>query len=121
MSLKEKCDYVEALMARMGLTKTADTIVGDEKTRGISGGEKKRLSLACELLGSPSLIFADEPTSGLDAFQVWTEEGERCLVLSMVLPNAMVWISHIIAYLMWLVGINLTTLTSLVFLSWGKG
>jgi len=36
MTLKEKCDHVEALMERMGLTKTADTIVGDEKTRYIS-------------------------------------------------------------------------------------
>lgn len=43
----------------------ADSIVGDAKTRGISGGEKKRLSLACELIASPSVIFADEPTTGL--------------------------------------------------------
>lgn len=33
--------------------------------RGISGGEKKRLALACELIASPSVIFADEPTTGM--------------------------------------------------------
>lgn len=42
----------------------ADSIVGDAKVRGISGGEKKRLSIACELIASPSVIFADEPTTG---------------------------------------------------------
>lgn len=42
----------------------ADTNVGDAKVRGVSGGEKKRLSLACELIASPSVIFADEPTTG---------------------------------------------------------
>lgn len=46
----------------------ADSRVGDAKVRGISGGEKKRLSMACELIASPSVIFADEPTTGLCAF-----------------------------------------------------
>ena len=43
----------------------ADSIIGDAKVRGISGGEKKRLSLGCELIASPSVIFADEPTTGM--------------------------------------------------------
>lgn len=43
---------------------SADSRVGDAKVRGISGGEKKRLSLGCELIASPSVIFSDEPTTG---------------------------------------------------------
>ncbi len=60
---------VDGLIARLGLSKAAATIVGDTKTRGISGGEKKRLSIGCEMIAKPMLIFADEPTTGLDAFQ----------------------------------------------------
>uniref|UniRef100_A0A0D9UW74 ABC transporter domain-containing protein n=1 Tax=Leersia perrieri TaxID=77586 RepID=A0A0D9UW74_9ORYZ len=66
---ERKESYVNDLLFRLGLVNCADSIVGDAKIRGISGGEKKRLSLACELLASPSIIFADEPTTGLDAFQ----------------------------------------------------
>ncbi|AQK90098.1 ABC-2 type transporter family protein [Zea mays] len=66
---ERKESYVNDLLLRMGLVNCADSIVGDAKVRGISGGEKKRLSLACELIASPSVIFADEPTTGLDAFQ----------------------------------------------------
>ncbi|CAM9324569.1 unnamed protein product, partial [Ectocarpus fasciculatus] len=67
--LAEKSAMVDKLISKLGLSKVASTIVGDEKTRGISGGEKKRLSIACQLFGTPSLIFCDEPTTGLDAFQ----------------------------------------------------
>ncbi|XP_008811977.2 ABC transporter G family member 7 [Phoenix dactylifera] len=69
LSAAKKDKYVSQLLFRLGLVNCADSIVGDAKVRGISGGEKKRLSLACELIASPSAIFADEPTTGLDAFQ----------------------------------------------------
>ncbi|CEF97435.1 ABC-2 type transporter [Ostreococcus tauri] len=59
----------ETLLNDLGLAACADTRVGDAKTRGVSGGEKKRLALGVQLVGAPSVIFADEPTSGLDSFQ----------------------------------------------------
>lgn len=68
-SVEERDEYVNNLLFKLGLVSCADSRVGDAKVRGISGGEKKRLSLACELIASPSVIFADEPTTGLDAFQ----------------------------------------------------
>ncbi|KAI0567521.1 ABC-2 type transporter [Gracilaria domingensis] len=69
MPQDQKREFVDALIRKLGLVSTVNTRVGDEKTRGISGGEKKRLSLGCELISTPQLILCDEPTSGLDAFQ----------------------------------------------------
>lgn len=65
---QERQQAVEQVIRRLGLAKCAETPVGDAKTRGLSGGEKKRLSIAVELVARPQLILADEPTSGLDAF-----------------------------------------------------
>lgn len=67
--IEEKREVVDALLKKLSLVKAADTIVGDSVKRGISGGERKRLSIGCELIGSPNVLFLDEPTSGLDAFQ----------------------------------------------------
>ena len=60
-------ELVNELIDELRLGKAADSIVGDAKVRGISGGERRRLSIACELISSPSIIFLDEPTSGLDS------------------------------------------------------
>ena len=44
-----------------------NTPIGNEATRGISGGEKKRTSIGVELLTDPQILFMDEPTTGLDS------------------------------------------------------
>lgn len=67
LSKKGRDQVVEELLDQLGLTGSADTIVGNAKVRGISGGERKRLSIAVEMINSPALIFLDEPTSGLDS------------------------------------------------------
>ena len=57
------------LSFQLGLTKCSNSRIGvPGKTRGISGGERKRLAFASEVLTNPPLLFCDEPTSGLDSF-----------------------------------------------------
>ena len=67
--LEEKKRAVELVIADLGLVAAADTCVGNEVIRGVSGGERKRVAIGMDLLHDPKLIFMDEPTSGLDAFQ----------------------------------------------------
>ena len=66
---EQKQAYVDDLTSKLGLGKTVNTLIGSIG-HGISGGERKRLSFACELLNDPSMLLADEPTSGLDSYMV---------------------------------------------------
>lgn len=64
---------VESVLKAFGLGDQADDLVGTPVRKGISGGQKRRLSVASQLITSPKILFLDEPTSGLDsaaAFEV---------------------------------------------------
>ncbi|CAJ1952381.1 unnamed protein product [Sphenostylis stenocarpa] len=67
MPWSDKRALVESTIVAMGLQDCADTVIGNWHLRGISGGEKRRVSIALEILMRPRLLFLDEPTSGLDS------------------------------------------------------
>lgn len=67
MTREEIEGIVQGTIMEMGLQDCADRRIGNWHLRGISGGEKKRLSIALEILIRPYLLFLDEPTSGLDS------------------------------------------------------
>ncbi|KAI0148654.1 P-loop containing nucleoside triphosphate hydrolase protein [Xylariaceae sp. FL1272] len=68
MSKEEKAGRAEAVLLKMGLKDCADNLIGDDHVKGISGGEKRRVSIAVQILTDPKVLLLDEPTSGLDAF-----------------------------------------------------
>lgn len=68
LTMAERRERVERVIEELGLEKVRDSKVGGQFVRGISGGERKRVSIGCELITDPSLIFLDEPTTGLDSY-----------------------------------------------------
>jgi ABC-type multidrug transport system ATPase subunit len=63
----ERKRRVEGLLASFGLLRSADTIIGTAVRKGLSGGQKRRVSVASQLITCPKVLFLDEPTSGLDS------------------------------------------------------
>ena len=104
----ETAARIDKLLKQLGLWEQADTIVGDVFLSGLSGGQKRRLSVALEALTEPQNFFLDEPTSGLDAesaLQVMEflkayvrESGGRRVILTIHQPSSFIWqrIDHVI-------------------------
>ncbi|XP_042485032.1 ABC transporter G family member 1-like, partial [Macadamia integrifolia] len=67
MSRLEKKERAEMTIKEMGLQDEMHTRIGGRGTKGISSGQKRRVSICIELLTHPKLLFLDEPTSGLDS------------------------------------------------------
>ncbi|CRG87851.1 hypothetical protein PISL3812_04872 [Talaromyces islandicus] len=68
MSKEEKNQRAEDILMKMGLKDCADNLIGSDLIKGISGGEKRRVTIAIQILTDPKILLLDEPTSGLDAF-----------------------------------------------------
>ncbi|CAA7403856.1 unnamed protein product [Spirodela intermedia] len=67
LSRSQKAAAADAVVVQLGLAACRSSIIGGPLLRGISGGERKRVSIGQEMLVNPSLILLDEPTSGLDS------------------------------------------------------
>jgi ABC-type multidrug transport system ATPase subunit len=63
----EKRAHADRVIREMGLADAMDTRIGGRITKGISGGQRKRLSICIEMLTRPRLLFLDEPTCGIDS------------------------------------------------------
>jgi ABC-type multidrug transport system ATPase subunit len=67
LSDKVQDQRVEKILEELGIQHCADTRLGGNLVRGVSGGEKKRASIGYELIADPAVLFLDEPTTGLDS------------------------------------------------------
>jgi ABC-type multidrug transport system ATPase subunit len=74
---------VDACIKELGIDHVQDNLIGDERTRGISGGQRKRVNIGLELVADPQVLFLDEPTSGLDS----TSSTALCKMLKEIAKN----------------------------------
>jgi len=92
---------IDKLIRELGLWEQRSTIVGDVFLKGLSGGQKRRLSICLEALSDPNNFILDEPTSGLDAESalqvveflktyVLAAKGRR-VILTIHQPNSFIW------------------------------
>jgi len=68
VSKKQRLARVQETLRDIDLEHVADTRIGDDVSGGLSGGQRRRVTIGIELINRPSLLLLDEPTSGLDAY-----------------------------------------------------
>ncbi|XP_021899883.1 ABC transporter G family member 5 [Carica papaya] len=94
--LAELRSRVKSLVQELGLEHVAMTRVGDDRVRGISGGERRRVSIGVDVIHDPKVLILDEPTSGLDStsalqiidmLKVMAETRGRTIILSIHQPG----------------------------------
>ncbi|KAG0344133.1 hypothetical protein BG004_004708 [Podila humilis] len=71
-------ERVVEVIEMLGLTHCSNRRIGNVTTRGISGGEKRRVSIALELITRPPILILDEPTSGLDSYSAHMVAEQLC-------------------------------------------
>ncbi|XP_070204094.1 uncharacterized protein [Littorina saxatilis] len=107
LPLAEKLAKIDHIIDVLDLNKCRNTVVGDQFLRGLSGGEKKRLSIACELIKDPDVMLMDEPTSGLDSstaytlmqlLKKFTEQSGKAVVVSIHQPASQIF--HMFTHLL---------------------
>ncbi|XP_037663118.1 ATP-binding cassette sub-family G member 8 isoform X2 [Choloepus didactylus] len=87
---------VDDVIAELRLRQCADTRVGNATLRGVSGGERRRVSIGVQLLWNPGILILDEPTSGLDSFTAHNlvrtlsrlAKGNRLVLISLHQPRS---------------------------------
>lgn len=67
VSKSQRKERIQTLLRSFGIQGQASTLVGTPIRKGISGGQKRRVSVASQLITCPKVLFLDEPTSGLDS------------------------------------------------------
>jgi len=71
-SHEKKLARVDEILESLEIQHICDSVVGDENKRGISGGQRKHVNIAMEMVTKPSLCCLDQPTSGLDSTTSYT-------------------------------------------------
>ena len=118
------CANAAVAVSVMCRTMVGGTLPGGLLLRGLSGGERKRLSIAAGIIAAPSIVFLDEPTSGLDSFAALTVMGflkrmardnGHVVIASIHQPRSAIW------SMFDKVSANALALLIFFMMSWGAG